>query len=85
MPTIKLDNITKQYNNTVIIDNVNLDIANNEFTVFIGPSGCGKSSLLRLITGLEAVSNGNIYFDDKNITQLSPAKRRLAIVFQDYA
>ena len=85
MPKIRLENISKKFNNTLIIDNLSLDIADNEFTVFIGASGCGKSTLLRLIAGLDDVTSGNIYFDTHNVTQFPPAKRNLAMVFQDYA
>ena len=56
-----------------------------EFVVFVGPSGCGKSTLLRLIAGLEEVSGGSIELDGRDITQVSPAKRDLAMVFQTYA
>jgi multiple sugar transport system ATP-binding protein len=64
---------------------LDLTIEDGEFTVFVGPSGCGKSTLLRLIAGLEDVSSGSIDIDGKNATDLVPAKRGLAMVFQSYA
>jgi multiple sugar transport system ATP-binding protein len=60
-------------------------MAENEFTVLVGPSGCGKSTTLRMIAGLETVSDGEIYIDDKPVSHLEPKDRDLAMVFQDYA
>ncbi len=57
----------------------------NELTVLVGPSGCGKSTTLRMIAGLESVSEGEIYFDDRPISALEPKDRDIAMVFQDYA
>jgi multiple sugar transport system ATP-binding protein len=68
-----------------VIPDINLDIEDGEFVVFVGPSGCGKSTLLRLIAGLEDVSDGVIQIDGVNATDLPPAKRGLAMVFQSYA
>ena len=59
--------------------------ADNEFTVFVGPSGCGKSTTLRMIAGLEDVSDGEIFVDGRPISHLEPKDRDLAMVFQDYA
>jgi len=85
MPNIHLKNITKKYGTQSIIHNLNLKIHDNNFTVFIGPSGCGKSTLLRLISGLESVTSGEIYIDQKNVTFMPPKERNLSMVFQDYA
>ncbi|MFT6073060.1 MAG: multiple sugar transport system ATP-binding protein [Alphaproteobacteria bacterium] len=85
MPIITLKNITKRYQDSIIINDLNLELDNHDFTVFIGPSGCGKSTLLRLISGLEAVSSGQVLIDNNDVTSLPPAKRNLSMVFQDYA
>ncbi|MFC6669287.1 ABC transporter ATP-binding protein [Marinobacterium aestuariivivens] len=68
-----------------IIKGIDLDIRDHEFVVFVGPSGCGKSTLLRLIAGLEEVTSGSIHLDERDITDVAPAKRDLAMVFQTYA
>lgn len=85
MPLIKLENICKTYKDAQIIKNLSLEIADNEFTVFIGPSGCGKSTLLRMISGLDFPTSGDIYFGEKKVTNFPPDKRNLSMVFQDYA
>lgn len=85
MPNIRINNLVKQYGDTKIIHDINLDIHDNEFTVFVGPSGCGKSTTLRMIAGLETVSSGEIYLGDKEVSKLEPRDRDLAMVFQDYA
>ncbi|OZG69990.1 ABC transporter ATP-binding protein [Hahella sp. CCB-MM4] len=85
MSDLKIRNLKKVFDGLEIIKGVNLDINDHEFVVFVGPSGCGKSTLLRLIAGLEEVSSGSIHLDDREITDLAPAKRDLAMVFQSYA
>jgi multiple sugar transport system ATP-binding protein len=85
MGNITLRNVSKSFGATTIIPNINLDIADGEFVVFVGPSGCGKSTLLRLIAGLEDVSGGSISIDGRDVTDEAPAKRKLAMVFQSYA
>jgi multiple sugar transport system ATP-binding protein len=85
MGRITLDKVTKSFGNTQVIPPLDLTIEDGEFTVFVGPSGCGKSTLLRLIAGLEDVSSGQIRIDGKDATDVSPAKRGLAMVFQSYA
>ncbi len=86
MPEIKLKNISKSYDTkTPVLQNINLTFKKGEFTVLVGPSGCGKSTLLRILCGLETVSNGEICCDNKNITDLEPGKRNMAMVFQNYA
>lgn len=85
MPRVTLENLVKSYENTEILHGINLSMANNEFTVLVGPSGCGKSTTLRMIAGLETVSEGEIYIDDRPISHLPPKDRGLAMVFQDYA
>jgi multiple sugar transport system ATP-binding protein len=68
-----------------VIPDLDLDIEDGEFVVFVGPSGCGKSTLLRLIAGLEDVTSGRIEIDGRDMTRVGPAKRKLAMVFQSYA
>jgi multiple sugar transport system ATP-binding protein len=85
MPTIRLDNLVKRYGSVEVLHDINLSMAENEFTVLVGPSGCGKSTTLRMIAGLETVSDGEIYIDDRPVSHLEPKERDLAMVFQDYA
>ncbi|WP_439133490.1 ABC transporter ATP-binding protein [Pseudomaricurvus sp.] len=85
MAAISMQAIRKDFGKTEVIQGVDFDIQDGEFTVFVGPSGCGKSTLLRLISGLEEVSSGCIYFDDIDVTDLAPAERAVAMVFQSYA
>jgi multiple sugar transport system ATP-binding protein len=85
MGNIVLENVNKSFGATTIIPKINLEIEEGEFVVFVGPSGCGKSTLLRLIAGLEDTSSGIIKIDGRDVTRESPAKRKLAMVFQSYA
>jgi len=85
MGSIRLEGVQKSFGDVHVIPNVDLDIADGEFVVFVGPSGCGKSTLLRLIAGLEDVSAGRVIIDGENATETPPAKRRLSMVFQSYA
>jgi len=85
MPTIHLENLIKRYGDVQVLHGIDLEMADNEFTVLVGPSGCGKSTTLRMIAGLEDVSEGEIYVGGKPISHLEPKDRDLAMVFQDYA
>ncbi len=85
MGRITLDKVAKRFGDVEVIPPLDLTIEDGEFVVFVGPSGCGKSTLLRLIAGLEDVSGGQIRIDSKDATDLPPAKRGLAMVFQSYA
>jgi len=85
MGRIQLKDVQKSFGNVEVIPPLNLEIEDGEFVVFVGPSGCGKSTLLRLIAGLEDTTSGNIEIDDIDATDLPPAKRSLAMVFQSYA
>ncbi len=85
MGQITLEKVTKRFAEVEVIPPLDLTIEDGEFTVFVGPSGCGKSTLLRLIAGLEDISSGRILIDGKDATDIPPAKRGLAMVFQSYA
>lgn len=85
MPTIRLDGLVKRYGETQVLHGIDLTMAENEFTVLVGPSGCGKSTTLRMIAGLEDVSEGEIYIAERPVSRLEPKDRDLAMVFQDYA
>ncbi len=85
MGQIRLNQVTKTFGDVNVIPPLDLEINDGEFVVFVGPSGCGKSTLLRLIAGLEDVTSGRIEIDGSDATELPPAKRRLAMVFQSYA
>ena len=85
MGRIVLEQVTKSFGETQVIPPLDLSIEDGEFTVFVGPSGCGKSTLLRLIAGLEDVTSGVIKIDGNDPTDVPPAKRGLAMVFQSYA
>ena len=85
MGSIELRNIKKAFGQQTVLPDVNLQIENGEFIVFVGPSGCGKSTLLRLIAGLEEPTSGHILIDGEDVTDVAPAKRKLSMVFQSYA
>jgi len=85
MGRIHLKDVTKSFGEVQVIPPLDLTIEDGEFTVFVGPSGCGKSTLLRLIAGLEDITSGRIEIDGKDATNVVPAKRGLAMVFQSYA
>ncbi|HTH74093.1 MAG TPA: sn-glycerol-3-phosphate ABC transporter ATP-binding protein UgpC [Trinickia sp.] len=85
MASLTLRGIAKRYEEHEVLRNVNLDIADGEFVVFVGPSGCGKSTLLRMIAGLEGISGGELLIDAARVNDVPPAKRGIAMVFQSYA
>jgi multiple sugar transport system ATP-binding protein len=86
MAEIKLNNIVKRYDNKVTaVHDFNLDISDKEFIVFVGPSGCGKSTTLRMIAGLEEISEGELVIDERVVNDVAPKDRDIAMVFQNYA
>ena len=85
MSEVTIRGITKAYGNVQVLHGIDLDIAAGEFVVFVGPSGCGKSTLLRMIAGLEAISGGTIAIGGTVVNNVVPAKRGIAMVFQNYA
>ncbi len=85
MAKVELKNIVKIYDKKKIIDNVSLTIEDKEFLVLVGSSGCGKSTILRMIAGLEDITEGEIYIDSKCVNNIHPKERDIAFVFQNYA
>ena len=82
---VRLDNVSKKFGDKTIIKNLSLDIYEGEFLTLLGPSGCGKTTILRLISGLENVTNGRIYIDDVDVTNVDPIKREVNTIFQNFA
>ncbi len=82
MPTIKLENLTKHFDDIIALDGINLDIRDQEFFVLLGQTGAGKTTTLRCIAGLDLPENGAIYLDNQQINHLTPAERDVAFVFQ---
>ena len=85
MAGIRLAGVTKSFGNVTAVDDVSLEIEDGEFLVLVGPSGCGKSTLLRMIAGLEETTAGVISIGDRDVTDLPPRSRDIAMVFQSYA
>ncbi|AYD04727.1 sn-glycerol-3-phosphate ABC transporter ATP-binding protein UgpC [Neorhizobium sp. NCHU2750] len=85
MASISIKNLSKKFGELTIIPGLDLEIADEEFVVFVGPSGCGKSTLLRIIAGLEPSSGGDIFIGDTKVNNVPASKRDIAMVFQDYA
>jgi multiple sugar transport system ATP-binding protein len=85
MAAVTLRSVRKAYNTTVAVDDATFTIADGELLVLVGPSGCGKSTVLRLIAGLEEATSGTIMIGDRDVTQLEPRDRDIAMVFQSYA
>ncbi|MDU5229438.1 MAG: ABC transporter ATP-binding protein [Anaerococcus sp.] len=87
MASVKLEHIYKKYdgNEKYSVEDVSIYIPDGAFAVFVGPSGCGKSTTLRMIAGLEDISDGNIYIGDRLVNNVAPGDRRVAMVFQNYA
>ena len=85
MPSLELRNVRKAYGDTLVLDDVSLDMEDCEFIAFLGPSGSGKSTLLRIIAGLESADSGEVWLEGRRIDQLHPGERDVAMVFQHYA
>src|SRR3989338_2174610 len=85
MATVQFKKIVKKFGDNVVLNGVDVDIKDHEFVVIVGPSGCGKTTLLRMLAGLEEISDGEIFIDGLLVNELHPSKREIAMVFQDYA
>ena len=85
MASVRLENLVKRFGSVVAVGGVNLEIDDGEFVVLVGPSGCGKSTTLRLIAGLEPITEGHVIFDAEVVDDLEPKERDVAMVFQSYA
>jgi multiple sugar transport system ATP-binding protein len=85
MANVKYEHIYKRFGEVIAVNDLNIDIVDKEFLVFVGPSGCGKTTSLRLLAGLEEISDGNIYIGDRLVNDVAPKDRDIAMVFQSYA
>ncbi len=85
MARVDFIDVSKQYGDTGAVHNVNLMVQDSELLVLLGPSGCGKSTLLKMVAGLEDISSGEIYIDDRLVNYVKPGDRNVAMVFQNYA
>lgn len=85
MATVQFDRVQKSYGSFEAVRNFTLDINDGEFCVLVGPSGCGKSTVLKMLAGLEPTSGGTIHIDGRDVTDLGPGRRDIAMVFQNYA
>ncbi|MEW7008743.1 MULTISPECIES: ABC transporter ATP-binding protein [unclassified Lentilitoribacter] len=85
MANLNLQNLTKAYGKVEVVHGINLEVHDGEFLVFVGPSGCGKSTTLRMIAGLEEITSGIINIADREVNNLEPKERNIAMVFQNYA
>ena len=85
MAGLELRNLAKSYGMVSVIEGINLDVADGEFVALVGPSGCGKSTILRMIAGLEDITEGDIYIGGDVVNELTPKERNIAMVFQSYA
>jgi multiple sugar transport system ATP-binding protein len=85
MASVTFEHVTKRYDGTVAVDDLNLEVADGEFLVLVGPSGCGKTTALRMIAGLEEITDGRLSIGERVVNNLAPAQRNVAMVFQSYA
>lgn len=82
---VRLEKVSKSFGEKTIIKNLSLDIFAGEFLTLLGPSGCGKTTVLRMISGLESVSDGKVFLEGKDVTDVPAAKREVNTIFQDFA
>jgi multiple sugar transport system ATP-binding protein len=85
MATVTFDHVFKKYGDVTAVSDLNLEIGDGEFMVLVGPSGCGKTTSLRMIAGLEEISEGTLRIGDKVVNDVAPKDRDIAMVFQSYA
>jgi multiple sugar transport system ATP-binding protein len=82
---LKIKNVNKDFGKITVLNDININIESGDFLVLVGPSGCGKSTLLNCIAGLEKINSGDIFIDNKNMSDVAPKDRDIAMVFQSYA
>ena len=82
---VRIDNVTKTFGQTTAVSNFSAELEDGHLICLLGPSGCGKSTLLNMLCGIIPVSQGQIFFDDKDVTKLPPDQRNIGMVFQNYA
>ena len=85
MARVLLENVTKKFGDVEAVKNVNMEIKEQEFVVLVGPSGCGKTTTLRMVAGLEEITEGKVYIGDRVVNDVPPKDRNIAMVFQNYA
>src|SRR5215470_12150922 len=85
MATVEFKRLVKRYGSLEVVHGIDLSIRDGEFIVLVGPSGCGKSTTLRMLAGLEDVSDGEIFIGARKVNEIEPRDRDIAMVFQDYA
>ena len=85
MATITFEHVTKRFEEAVAVDDLTIDVADGEFLVLVGPSGCGKTTALRMLAGLEEITEGRILIGDRVVNNVAPGARNVAMVFQSYA
>ncbi|NCW31949.1 MAG: ATP-binding cassette domain-containing protein, partial [Betaproteobacteria bacterium] len=85
MASVSLKKVVKYYDETLAVRGIDLEISDKEFMVLVGPSGCGKTTTLRMIAGLEEISDGEVYIGDHVVNDVPPKDRNIAMVFQNYA
>ena len=81
---LNIRNVNKKFGKVNVLNDININLNKGEFLVLVGPSGCGKSTLLNCIAGLEKIDSGDIYIDEKNMINIEPKDRDIAMVFQSY-
>ena len=82
---VKIDNLTKRFGDFTAVDNFNMTFEDGKLVALLGPSGCGKSTMLNMLSGILPVTEGKIYFDDDDVTNMPPQDRGVGLVFQNYA
>lgn len=85
MVNLEIKDLTKIYNNKIVLDNISFEVMDGEFLSILGPSGCGKTTLLKILIGIESATSGKILKKDEEITKIDPSKSGMGIVFQNYA
>src|SRR5207302_2520010 len=85
MASVTFEHVTKSYDGTVAVSDLSLDIQDGEFLVLVGPSGCGKTTALRMVAGLEQITEGRLLIGERVVNNLAPVQRDIAMVFQSYA